>query len=173
MSTISIEGMKFFAHHGYYLEEQVLGNYYLVDVKVKTGVEEAAISDDLYKTINYETIYLICDAVMRRNAKLLETVATTIALALKHQFQNIEELKVKVKKLSPPIGTTVDSSSVEVDGNFSKSCGRCGKPMLCYGDESCWCMNLRIFDKTLDQIKSNYGNKCLCKECLLYFTGPQ
>ncbi|MCB0520953.1 MAG: dihydroneopterin aldolase [Lewinellaceae bacterium] len=173
MATIALEGMKFRAFHGFYEEEQILGGDYVVDVLVTTGIDKAAIGDDLEKTINYETIYLICESAMRKNSKLLETVAERIAMGIRHQFKYIKEMKVKVKKLNPPLGGRVESAWVEVDGSYSKRCGRCGRPMLCYGDKTCWCLDLdkRVYGKTLEQIKVHFGNQCLCKECLDYYAG--
>ncbi|MFQ5446660.1 MAG: dihydroneopterin aldolase [Saprospiraceae bacterium] len=173
MAVIALEGMRFYAYHGFYEEEQVLGNDYVVDVHITTSVNQAAVTDDLYKTINYETVYLICEAAMRKNTRLLETVAEHMALGLKHQFKNIRELKVKVKKLNPPLGGRVECAWVEVDGHFSKKCARCSRPLLCYGDKTCWCLDTQVYKKTLEQLKMHYGNNCLCKECLAYFAGSE
>lgn len=173
MSVIALEGMRFRAHHGYYEEEQILGGDYIVDVRVTTNTTKAAIGDDLEKTINYETIYLICEAEMKQNAKLLENVAERISLGLRHQFKYIKEMTVRVKKLSPPLGGPVEASWVEVDGQYTKKCGRCGRPMLCYSDKTCWCMETQVFKKTLEQMKTEYGNQCLCKECLQFFAGTE
>lgn len=170
MATIALEGMRFRAHHGYYEEEQILGGDYIVDVRVTTNITKAAVDDNLEKTINYETIYLICEAEMKRNAKLLENVAERIALGIRHQFKYVKEMKVKVKKLDPPLGGIVASSWVEVDGQYSKKCGRCDRPLLCYGDKTCWCMSTQLFQKTLDQMKTQYGDRCLCRDCLEFFS---
>ncbi len=169
MALIALEGMRFHAYHGFYEEEQIIGNDYVVDVYVETVFTKAAIDDDLYQTINYETIYLICDAVMRTKSKLLETVANRIALGIKHQFKFVKEMKVRVKKLNPPLGGSVAAAFVEVEGEFNKRCGRCDKPLLCYGDSTCWCMETQLFQKTLEQLKGHYGDRCLCKDCLEFY----
>ncbi len=113
MALIALEGMHFHAFHGFYEEEQILGNDYVVDVYIETVFTKAAVDDDLYKTINYETVYLICESAMRRNSKLLEAVAERIALEIKHQFKDIRELKVRLKKLNPPLGGKVDAAYVD------------------------------------------------------------
>jgi 7,8-dihydroneopterin aldolase/epimerase/oxygenase len=170
MARIALEGMQFYAYHGFYEEEQVIGTDYVVDVYIDTvSVTKAAIDDDLYQTINYETIYLICDSVMRTKSKLLEAVANRIALGIKNQFKFVKELKVRVKKLNPPLGGRVDAAFVEVDGEYNKRCGRCEKPMLCYGDNTCWCMETQLFQKTAEQLKGHYGDRCLCKDCLEFY----
>lgn len=169
MSVIALEGMRFFAYHGYYEEEQEIGGEYVVDVYVNTIFAKAAVDDDLTKTINYETIYLICEAAMRKRSKLLETVASKISLDIRHQFKFIKEMTVRVKKLNPPLGGRVAAAWVEVDGSYSKKCARCERPLLCYGDNSCWCVETQVFKKTLDQLKLHYGDQCLCRECLEFF----
>jgi dihydroneopterin aldolase len=171
MATIALEGMKFFARHGFYPEEEVLGGEFVVDVYITTVFTKAAVDDDLYQTINYETVYLITEAAMRKPSKLLENVAERIALGLKHQFKTIQDLQVRVKKLNPPLGGQVGSAWVEVDGQFSKKCARCERPLLCYKDNTCWCMETQMFQKTIEQLRTHYGERCLCKDCLLFFAG--
>ena len=65
MGKIVLEGMKFFAYHGYYKEEQTLGNHFLVDVYVELYSQEKN---------EYETIYLIVKHEMAKTSKLLENV---------------------------------------------------------------------------------------------------
>lgn len=169
MAKIALEGMEFFAHHGFYREEQTVGGKYIVDVYLDWDVLKAAVKDDLNQTVNYESIYHICQREMRINSKLIETVAERIAMGIKHQFGRIKELKVRVRKMNPPLPGKVHSSYVEVDGSFSKKCGRCTRPLLCYGDRSCWCMETHVFQKTLDQLQLQFGNQCLCRECLSFY----
>jgi dihydroneopterin aldolase len=169
MATIALEGMKFYAYHGFYKEEQLIGTDYVVDVYIESNVNKAAVSDNLKETINYETIYHICEGVMRIPSKLIENVAQRISLGIKNNYGSIKEMKVRVRKMNPPLGGQVDCSYVEVDGSFTKKCGRCQRPMLCYSDSSCWCMGTRVFQKTLEQLKGEYGNRCICKECLEFF----
>lgn len=171
MAEIALEGMRFYAYHGVYKEERILGTDYIVDVYLNIEVEKAAVEDNLGKTVNYETIYLICKTVMNHPAKLIETVAARISLGIKHQYKFIKELKVRVRKTHPPLGGRVDHAQIEVDGNFSKTCGRCNRPMLCYGDKTCWCLDAKIDKGTLEQLKISYGNQCLCRSCLQFFTG--
>jgi dihydroneopterin aldolase len=176
MATIALEGMRFYAYYGFYEEEQILGNDYVIDVYITTQTTRAAVNDDLQDTINYETIYLICEAVMRKkkkedNIKLLETIAERISLDIRHQFKFISDLKVRVKKLNPPLGGKVEAAYIETEGRYSKKCARCSRPLLCYKDNTCWCMDTQVYQKTLEQMKTHYGDQCLCKNCLVFFAG--
>ena len=42
---VSLEGLEFFAYHGYYDEEQKVGNKYSVDVTVRADLKAAAVED--------------------------------------------------------------------------------------------------------------------------------
>ena len=47
MGVIEIEGMEFYAYHGHYAEEQIVGNRFILDVTLITDCEKAAESDNL------------------------------------------------------------------------------------------------------------------------------
>ncbi len=170
MGLVAIEGMAFHAFHGYYEEERLLGNDFVVDVYIRTHFGSAAAEDELGGTINYETIYQICKIVMKKPVNLLETLSESIASALKFQFAGIQYLKVRVRKLHPPVGGTVASSFVETEESFEKKCGKCGSPLLCYNDDNCWCREVAIPPRTLEAMAKQYSN-CLCKKCLSGYVG--
>ena len=60
MGQIALEGMEFFAFHGFYDEEQKIGNKYGVDLYLTTDLKRAATSDDLHETVNYEYFMRWC-----------------------------------------------------------------------------------------------------------------
>lgn len=114
MAIISLEGIRFFGHHGFYPEEETLGREFVLDVRVFADIEAAAEEDELFNSVNYETLYHICQAEFREPAKLLETVAQRILDRINRQFDNVEGAKVKVRKMNPPLAGPVDEASVEV-----------------------------------------------------------
>ena len=124
MAIIALEGMHFFAHHGFYEEEQIVGNNFVLDVYMDTETSRAAVADDLYSTINYETVYFICKSEMKKPTKLLETIAQRISNRLNSQFETLSGVKIRVRKLAPPLGGKVDSTYVEVaSGTLSSAAG--------------------------------------------------
>ena len=122
MALIVLEGMRFFAYHGYYEEENIIGNDFVVDLIIQTAAEAAAESDELYlgeneeekkpTTVNYETAFLICKAEMSKPAKLLETLASRIITRIDDYFDNVEGVVVRLQKLHPPLGGRVHSAAV-------------------------------------------------------------
>jgi 7,8-dihydroneopterin aldolase/epimerase/oxygenase len=112
MAEIRLAGMSFYSHHGYYIHEQKRGNNYIVDVNVDLNVDEAALDDDLHKTVNYEIIYRICSDVMDNPCKLIETVAYRIAHEIKASFPELTNIRVTIHKMKPELGGPVHSAQV-------------------------------------------------------------
>ncbi|MEP3389698.1 MAG: dihydroneopterin aldolase [Reichenbachiella sp.] len=113
MTTIRLEGLDFFAHHGFYEEERKVGNKYTVDIEVL--VENTSYTDDdLEKTINYEEIYLIASTIMSVSTKLLETLASSMCRELLKQFGTIQQVTATVSKHNPPIKGVCKRASVSI-----------------------------------------------------------
>ena len=120
MFKIALEGMEFFAYHGYYGEEQILGNDFLVDVYLEADILDASLEDNIHETINYDNIYLITKFEMQKPSKLLEHLGERIANQLREQYADleieIEDINVRISKKNPPLGGIVGSASVETSG---------------------------------------------------------
>lgn len=114
MGRVSLEGMEFYARHGYYEEERIIGNKYSVDVHLELDLSKAAESDKLEGTVNYEKVYEIVANVMSIDANLLEHLAGKMIKALKSNFPNTKKVTVKVAKFNPPIKGLCQKASVEL-----------------------------------------------------------
>jgi len=114
MAIIALEGMQFYAYHGFYEEEQKIGNHFIVDITVDARVNQAAKKDDLTRTVNYETIYTICRIEMRKPSALLENVVQRIMDKIADQFDHVKTVKVRISKQQPPLGGRVERAYVEM-----------------------------------------------------------
>ena len=114
MSQISIEGMEFFAHHGCFKEEQIIGTKFIVDFFCEADTSEAEKSDNLHKTVNYQSVYLLIQQEMEQKSKLLEHVARRILDKIMKTFPQIETAEIKIAKLNPPLGGKVDRVCVSL-----------------------------------------------------------
>lgn len=112
MTRIGLEGMEFYAHHGYYEAERKMGNKYLLDVFVNLKIDLKN-SEDIHDTVNYEHIYEVCKEEMDEPKQLLETVAYDIADRLKSRFSIIDEVEVKLKKVGVQLGGKVQQSVID------------------------------------------------------------
>jgi len=111
---ITLEGMEFFAHHGFYQEEQKIGNKFAVDIMIVTDLTDAAEHDALEETINYETLYKIIRHVMNEPTKLLEHLGKRIIDTVFEEFQQVSSIEVKVSKYNPPVGGICQKASVSL-----------------------------------------------------------
>ena len=111
---IRMEGMKFYAFHGVLPQENLVGAYYYVDLKIKTDFTRAAETDELEGTINYADIYAAVKEEMSTPSLLLEHVCQRIARRLFHDFPTIETIDLRLSKENPPMGACAKSIGVEV-----------------------------------------------------------
>ena len=172
MAKLSLQGMIFYGPHGVYEEENILGGKYTVDVFFETDTVKAAVTDDVQSTINYEVVYAIVKSAMRRPAKLIETLVERIGLGLKNHYPGLRELRIRLTKHDPPLGGIVEKAVIETSADYRKKCGRCSKPMICYQDRTCWCMDAAVMDQgQLEHLKLNFNNNCLCSDCIRFYAG--
>jgi 7,8-dihydroneopterin aldolase/epimerase/oxygenase len=177
MAVIALEGMRFYSFHGLYEEERIIGTHFILDLLIETDISQATVIEEhgvekLTKTINYETVYDICQIEMSQPKKLLEDVIKSIVIALQFQFQTIHRVNIKIRKQNPPLGGRVDWSSVEMGETYVKQCGRCGKPLICYNNAACWCHDtkFKIHPRTMEMLNTQFKG-CLCKNCLTEYAG--
>ena len=104
MGIISLEGIEFFAYHGFLDEEQKIGNKYSVDISVKVDFSAAAESDKLRETVNYEDLYHIIREEINKPSRLLEHIGKRIIRHAFNQFAEITDIEVSISKFNPPIG---------------------------------------------------------------------
>lgn len=112
MGIIRLEGMEFSAYHGVMDEERRIGNRFQVDLVLETDFEEAAQTDKLNDTVDYEAIYRIVSSRMQTPARLLEFLAREIATEVKGRFPAIRWIEVTVSKFNPPVGGICKQASV-------------------------------------------------------------
>ena len=114
MGTIAINDMRFYAHHGCFEQERAIGTHFRVDLTFTTDTSRAELTDNIDDTVSYLDVYQVVKAEMGKPSNLLEHVARRVGEAVLAQFPAVEDVKVKVYKLNPPLGGQMDSVSVEV-----------------------------------------------------------
>lgn len=117
MGTISrkvaIQGARFFAFHGYYPEEQVIGSEFMLDLEVEFFVTGDG-QDEIGSTVNYETLFSIASRQMKEPRKLLETVAHAILDDVLKENSSLQRVRVSISKMHPPLPGEVKNSLVEL-----------------------------------------------------------
>ncbi len=111
---IEIEGMEFYAFHGYYPSERQIGNRFVVSLSIKTDCSISGKSDRLEDALNYQEVYNLVKKEMNTPSNLLEHVCTRILDALYASFPCIEQATVKLSKINPPMGGRIEKVSVSL-----------------------------------------------------------
>ena len=106
-SEILIEGMEFFAYHGFYPEENRIGCKYSVDLHLTLPLDEPGTTDNLAHTVNYEEVYTLVRKEMDIQSKLIEHVAQRIMSALQTTYPQLTYIDLHLYKYNPPLGGQV------------------------------------------------------------------
>ena len=114
MGKILIENMEFYAFHGHYHEEQIVGNKFLIDLILETDLEPAAGSDRLEDAADYQLAYRVVKEAMELKSNLLEHIAGRILDSLYEKMDGITQATVIIRKMNPPMGGHIGSVCVEM-----------------------------------------------------------
>jgi dihydroneopterin aldolase len=113
--TIELAGLVVFGHHGYLEAERRLGQRFLVDVEV--DVDGAAASTDrIEDTVDYRHIaQLVRDVFAGRERLLLEALAGATADGILERFDEVQRVRVRVRKPDVVLEPPVDHAAVIVE----------------------------------------------------------
>lgn len=116
MLTIALDEVRIYAYHGYFPEETIIGNEFIVDVSVQ--IPAAAPVDDLAETVNYQGIFAVIQTVMAIPKPLLEEVVYDISAALRQRYPAIRRSTVSLRKVNPPMGASIRNSRVVLEKEY-------------------------------------------------------
>ena len=111
MSTgiVRLNNAVFYAHHGVMQEEHRIGGRYEVDIAMEVNFEDAALEDDLNKTVDYERVYTEArDIITGNKFYLIERLAYLIAHRILDREPMARSVEVTVRKANPPVGGPCD-----------------------------------------------------------------
>ena len=109
IGSVKLINAVFYAHHGVMQEEHRIGGRYEVDVIMDVNFEEAAKTDSLNLTVDYESIYKVVKKIVTQNQfYLIEKLAYLIAHEVIDTYAIVLGVEVKVRKPNPPVGGPCD-----------------------------------------------------------------
>lgn len=117
-NIIELVNMEFYAYHGCFREEQIIGNKFTLTLTVETDLSIPAESDELSDAVNYQELYKLVKKEMEITSKLLEHVAKRIVVSIHQSFPAIKKITVSISKLNPPVGGKVEASRVVLTKSF-------------------------------------------------------
>ena len=111
---ILLQGLQYHAFIGVGEQEQVVGNDYVLDLRLGYPFAAAIESDVVDDTLNYADVFNVVSEVMKQPSKLLEAVAGKIVKKLCARYKRLESIDLKLVKRNPPMGADCDSTGVEL-----------------------------------------------------------
>lgn len=102
--------MKFYAYHGCFKEEAIVGMHFSVDLVMYTDTSKPQKSDNLEDTVDYQSVYLMVKEQMETRSNLLEHVLQRILTELHKKFPEVKHAEATLHKLNPPLGSSVVNS---------------------------------------------------------------
>ncbi len=103
MDCIQLEGIRCYGYTGYLPEEQVLGQWFEVDVTLWLDLALAGKSDAIEDTVDYRNIInRVQHLVKTSKFALVERLAGAIAESILTN-DGIQQVKVRLSKLAAPI----------------------------------------------------------------------
>ena len=111
---VFLEDVRFWAQHGLTKEEQSVGAWFSVDAELAVDLAPAALSDDVGATVDYGLVMQrIVEIGTTQKVNLLERLAGLLSEAILREF-GASQVRLRVRKLTPPLGGLVGIPSVEV-----------------------------------------------------------
>src|SRR3712207_3553491 len=121
MDKIYIENLEFRAYHGVFPEEKKLGQKFIVSLELDLDTREAALKNDLEKTLHYGLISERVESiVLEKSYDLLESLAEKIAETLLLEYPLLQGVKVRVDKPQAPIPLVFRTVAVEIYRSWHK-----------------------------------------------------
>lgn len=114
MLSIHLHNIIFFAHHGIYEEEKILGNQFEVNITIKHSPQHLPVKH-LSDTVDYIAVYALVKKRMAIATPLLETLATGIAQEILAQFSLAEAVYISIRKMYPPVSQLKGSVGVSFE----------------------------------------------------------
>lgn len=112
---IVLKNCAFFARHGVYTEEEVLGQRFYVDAKLLVKSDASLEDDSIDGTVDYGKAYLAIEKIVKgKRKKLIESLAYEIAKSLCKKFKMVESATVTVRKPNAPVQGVLDGVEVTI-----------------------------------------------------------
>lgn len=118
MARITLENMQFYAFHGCYTQEQVVGNRFRIDLEFDTDTSAAEHSDSINDTVSYLDMYELVRDEVGITSHILEHVSRRILDRIGERFPSVEWAQVKVSKLAPPLGGQLTGVSLTLEQRY-------------------------------------------------------
>jgi dihydroneopterin aldolase len=103
MDVIELTGIRCYGYTGYLPEEQVLGQWFEVDLRIWVDLALAGKSDRIEDTLDYRAVIAeVKEIIAISKVALIEKLADTIITAVL-AYDRVQQVEVKLSKPAAPI----------------------------------------------------------------------
>lgn len=113
--NILLRNLRIYAYHGVMPQEETVGAWYTINLRLTINDEQATQSDLLVDTVSYADVYNMVCHEMQTHSRLIEHVCGRICRSLLHTFPQIDRVWISMLKGNPPIGADCDGCGVELE----------------------------------------------------------
>ena len=112
---VALNNIELTAGHGLYPEEKILGNRFVVNIKV--GIDDVIINS-INDTIDYSVLLSIVQDFFKTPTPLLETLVYEIEKQILIECKGLKYLYLSIQKKNPPLQAVVKSSEVILEKRY-------------------------------------------------------
>lgn len=114
MDTIHVTGIRTYGYTGYLAEEQVLGQWFEVDLSLEVDISIAGKSDAIEDTLDYrQAIEIVKHRIETSKFALVEKLATVIAEDIL-QLEGVRQVRVQLSKPAAPIPNFTGKITIDI-----------------------------------------------------------
>lgn len=114
--SIFMKNCAFFARHGVFEEEAVLGQRFFVDARMDVEADQPLENDRLEGTVDYGIAFTVIEkVVLGKRRYLIEALASDIAVALCARFPQIRRVEIALRKPNAPVPGVLEYVEVNVE----------------------------------------------------------
>jgi 7,8-dihydroneopterin aldolase/epimerase/oxygenase len=122
MDCIHLTGIRCYGYTGYLQEEQVLGQWFEVDLRLWLDISKAAQTDAIEDTIDYRSIIsLVQNLVKTSKFSLIERLVSTIVDSILASSDRLTQVQVILSKPAAPIPDFGGKISIELTKTKSQA----------------------------------------------------
>ncbi|MFN6529437.1 dihydroneopterin aldolase [Nostoc sp. ChiSLP03a] len=122
MDCIHLTGIRGYGYTGYLPEEQVLGQWFEVDVRLWLDISTAAKTDAIEDTLDYRSVISLTQHLIKTSKfVLVEKLVTTIADSILQECDRVTKVQITLSKPAAPIpdfGGKISIELTKIKSNF-------------------------------------------------------
>ncbi|MEM8839784.1 MAG: dihydroneopterin aldolase [Pseudomonadota bacterium] len=112
---ILVSNLRLHAHHGVFSEENTLGQKFDIDIECTLDTRPFAGDDDYQSAVCYGSLCKIAEDVSNQGPfRLIEKFGHEIAMTALQRYDEIEAIRIVVRKRSAPVSQIVDYLGVDI-----------------------------------------------------------